>query len=144
MKKFITIWIGCSLALAAGALAQQDKAQPTPKKKQQENARAAEQGKPTAEPRAVRPAPKPHAAKKAKEPVAVSHKARPQTPATERMNATPNAKAPAGQHTKERNASKTPATANKPAIPAHTAGDCADPSPGPDRAAGQQDETRRS
>ena len=118
MKKFITIWIGCSLALAAGALAQQDKAQPTPKKKQQENARAAEQGKPTAEPRAVRPAPKPHAAKKAKEPVAVSHKARPQTPATEHMNATSNAKAPAGQHTKERNPSKTPAMANKPAIPA--------------------------
>ena len=104
MKKFITIWIGCSLALAAGALAQQDEAQPTPKKKQQEKARAAEQGKPTAEPRAARPAPKPHAAKTVKPPFA----------------ATPNAKAPAGQHMKERNASKTPATANKPAIPAHT------------------------
>lgn len=121
MKKFITIWISCSLALAAGALAQQDEAQPTPKKKQQEKARAAEQGKPMAEPRAARPAPKPHAAKKAKEPVAASDKARSQTPAKQHVNATPNAKAPAGQHTKERNASKTPATANKPAIPAHTA-----------------------
>ena len=61
MKKFITIWIGCSLALAAGALAQQDEAQPTPKKKQQEKAHTAEQGKPTAEPRpATRPAPQPH------------------------------------------------------------------------------------
>ncbi|MGB8341946.1 MAG: peptidoglycan-binding protein [Chthoniobacterales bacterium] len=104
MKKFITIWIGCSLALAAGALAQQDEAQPTPKKKGQEKARAAEQGKPTAEPRAVRPAPKQHAVKTVRAPFA----------------ATPDAKAPAGQHTKDRNASKTPATANKPAIPART------------------------
>ena len=104
MKKFITIWISCSLALAASVLAQQDEAQPTPKKKQQGKAHTTEQGKPTAEPQATRPAPKPHAVKTVKEPVA----------------ATPHAKATAGQHEKQRNASKASTTPNQPIIPAHT------------------------
>lgn len=50
MKKIITIMIGCTLALAAGAIAQQDDAQATPgkKKKQQQKAEASAEGQPAA------------------------------------------------------------------------------------------------
>lgn len=50
MKKLITIMIGCTLALAAGAIAQQDDAQATPgkKKKQQQKAQAAAEAQPAA------------------------------------------------------------------------------------------------
>src|SRR5438094_551941 len=48
MKKFITIFISCSLALAAGAMAQQDETSPAPNKKK--NQQAAEAGQEAAPP----------------------------------------------------------------------------------------------
>ena len=48
MKKFITIWIGCSLALAVGALAQQEEAQPSPTKKERHKAKSEQAAQPSA------------------------------------------------------------------------------------------------
>ena len=68
MKKFITIWIGCSLALAVGALAQQEEAQPTPTKKQHHKAKSAQAAQPSAgQPAQQAPPAGPHAGKQAKE-----------------------------------------------------------------------------
>ena len=50
MKRFIAILISCSLALTAGAMAQQDEAQPTPKKKQQEKAQGSKEAQSAAHP----------------------------------------------------------------------------------------------
>jgi Putative peptidoglycan binding domain len=133
MKKFITIFISCSLALSAGAMAQQDEAQATPgKKKQQqhEKAHAAVDAQAPTAPQAKRPADRPHGGMKAQEhrnaraeapanaPEAApakgkAKKARMQTeaPATEPANATTDVKAQAGQRRKDRNAAKTPETA---------------------------------
>jgi hypothetical protein len=118
MKKFITILISCSLALAAGAMAQQDTEQSPPPKKQQAKAHAGKEAPSAEKPQADRPAPRSQAAKKTKEPVAASDNAKAQAPAQEPVKATTNANAQAGQHKKGRNASKAPATANKPASPA--------------------------
>lgn len=118
MKKCITIVISCSLALAAGAMAQQEDAQPTPKKKQHEEGQAAQEAGSPAKQQAERPPARPHAAKKAKEPVAATDNAKAQAPAKEPANVTPNANAQRGRHNKDRNAPKAPATANKAATPA--------------------------
>lgn len=95
MKKLITIWITCSLALAASAFAQQE--EPTPKKKPQEKAHAEKQEK---------PAPKAEAPARAK-PRPVRN-----TPETEN----PRAKAAAEQRAKEQNAREAK-MAKKPATP---------------------------
>jgi len=143
MKKLITIFIGCSLALSAIASAQQDEAQATPGKKkqhkqQQEKANAAPGEQGPASPQAQRPQ-KSHRGMKAQErrgeapantpeaaPAKGKARARTQTqaPATESANAETDVKAP-GQHRKGRNAAKTTATAtantpqaNQPKAPA--------------------------
>ena len=78
MKKFITIWIGCSLALAVGALAQQEDAEPTPTKKQRQKAKSAQ----AAQPSAGQPAQQaPHAGKQAKGHAAAPKKPHAQAPA---------------------------------------------------------------
>ena len=65
MKKFITIWISCSLALAAGAMAQQDQAKAKKKREQEQAARhahAAEAGNTARKVHAAPHVAKPHAA----------------------------------------------------------------------------------
>jgi hypothetical protein len=122
MKKFITIFISCSLALSAGAMAQQDEAQPTPKKKQQEKAHAPREPQSPAHPQGERPANRPNPGMKAKEPVTAPPHPRAHVPAKESANATPNVNAQTGQqHKKGRNASKAPPTANEAANPAPAA-----------------------
>src|SRR5215470_5095324 len=79
MKKFITIWISCSLALAVGALAQQDDAQPTPNKKQRHKAKSAQ----AAQPSAGQPDQQaPRAGKRARERAGAPNKPQSQAPAT--------------------------------------------------------------
>ena len=83
MKKFITIWIGCSLALAVGALAQQEDAQPTPTKKQHHKAKSAQAAQPSAGQPAQQASPAgPHAGKRAKEHAAAPNHPHAHTPAT--------------------------------------------------------------
>src|SRR5262245_41807157 len=79
MKKFITLWISCSLLLAVGALAQQEDAQSTPTKKQRKKAKSAQ----AAQPSAGQPAQQaPHAGKRAKEHAAPPNKPHAQAPAS--------------------------------------------------------------
>ena len=90
MKKFITIWIGCSLALAVGALAQQEEAQPTPTKKQHK-AKSAHAAQPSAgQPGQQAPPAGPHPGKQAKGHAAAPNHPHAHTPATN-----PHAQAPA-------------------------------------------------
>ena len=87
MKKFITIWISCSLALAVGALAQQEEEQPTPTKKQRHKAKSAQ----TAHPSAGQPAQQAaHAGKQAKEHAAPPNKPHAQPPATKPTDTSAN------------------------------------------------------
>lgn len=116
MKKFITIWISCSLALAASAMAQQDQASPAPKKKQHEKAQAAKEAQSPAKQESNRPAGGAHAEKQARGADAATRGTKAQAPANE--TATPNANAQTGQHKKGRNAPKAPSTANAKATPA--------------------------
>ncbi len=116
MKKFIMICLSCSLALAAGATAQQEDASPAAKKKQHEKAQAAPHEKPAARAHADRSAPKPRAAAKAKEPAAAAENARPQNAA--------------GPRQKERHAAKAQAKAQDKA----KANDLATPAPAQPRA----------
>jgi len=82
MKKFITIWIGCSLALAVGALAQQEEAQPTPTKKQHK-AKSAHAAQPSAgQPGQQAPPAGPHPGKQAKGHAAAPNHPHAHTPAT--------------------------------------------------------------
>ena len=82
MKKFITIWIGCSLALAVGALAQQEEAQPTPTKKQHK-AKSAQAAQPSAgQPGQQAPPAGPHAGKQANGHAAAPNHPHAHTPAT--------------------------------------------------------------
>ena len=82
MKKFITIWIGCSLALAVGALAQQEEAQPTPTKKQHK-AKSAQAAQPSAGQPGQQAQPAgPHAGKQAKGHAAAPNQPHAHTPAT--------------------------------------------------------------
>jgi chemotaxis protein histidine kinase CheA len=91
MKKFITIWIGCSLALAVGALAQQEEAQPTPTKKQRHKAKSEQAAQPSAgQPAQQAPAAGPRAGKRAKERAPAPNKPHAQAPATN-----PHSQAPA-------------------------------------------------
>ena len=90
MKKFITIWIGCSLALAVGALAQQEEAQPTPTKKQHK-AKSAHAAQPSAgQPGQQAPPAGPHPGKQAKGHAAAPNHPHAHTPATN-----PHAQSPA-------------------------------------------------
>jgi len=91
MKKFITIWIGCSLALAVGALAQQEDAQSTPTKKQRHKAKSAQAAQPSAgQPAQQAPTAAPHAGKRAKVHPAGANNPHAQAPA-----AKPRTQAPA-------------------------------------------------
>jgi hypothetical protein len=127
MKKFITIFISCSLALTAVASAQQDEAQATPGKKkhkqQQEEKANAAPGAPQAE----HPSQRSHGGMKAQErraerqkgraeapanaPAKGKARARAQAPASESANATTDVKAQRDQQRKERNAARTNETA---------------------------------
>lgn len=139
MKKFITILISCSLALAASAFAQQEEGQTPPaEKKQAEKGKghAADKAKPAGEERAengVRPAneakpAKPESAHKGHaetnapaDTTGAPKAANPESPA---MATAPekavgqNPKAHSEQHKKEHNAPAEAATANKAAAPA--------------------------
>ncbi len=115
MKKFITILISCSLA--AGAMAQQEDQEPTPKKKKHDNAQAAQGTESPTKPDSEPPAARPHAAKKAKEPAAATDTTKTQAPAEESVSPTPAANAQPGRHKKDRNAAKAPATAKESASP---------------------------
>ena len=96
MKKFITIWIGCSLSLAVGALAaQQEDAQSTPSKKQHSKAHSAQATQPLAgQPAHQAPAAKLHGGKRAGErgaaPANLPHAQSPASPGTD-TNANSNA-----------------------------------------------------
>lgn len=116
MKKFITIFISCSLALAAGAIAQQDETSPAPKKKQHQKEQAGQEAAPPARPQAERPANRPPGAARMKEPGAAARHPKAETPATEPAQASPNANPPAGHHKKGQ-----AATANETANPAKPA-----------------------
>jgi hypothetical protein len=127
MKKFITIFISCSLALTAVASAQQDEAQATPGKKkhkqQQEEKANAAPGAPQAE----HPSQRPHGGMKAQErraerqkaraeapanaPAQGKARARTQAPASESANATTDVKPRRNQQRKERNAARANETA---------------------------------
>jgi chemotaxis protein histidine kinase CheA len=145
MKKFTTILISCSLALAAGAFAQQPEEQESPgKKKQPDKAHAASEEK--AAPKA-QTGPKEHAETKAPGQAKGAPKAQSteaagkpsagtKAPATAPAAASPTVKAQAEQHKKERTAPNQPATANKPASPTPAAKTAAKPaSPAPAAAA---------
>jgi hypothetical protein len=82
MKKFITIWIGCSLALAVGALAQQEESQPTPNKKQHKAKSAQAAHPPAGQPGQQAPPAGPHAGKQAKGHPAAPNQPHAHTPAT--------------------------------------------------------------
>jgi hypothetical protein len=116
MKKFITVWISCSLALAAGAMAQQDEATPAPKKKQHEKAQGSPEGRPAAKPQAERPASQPRPGKR-KEATAPEN-AKPETSAGEQPVAPPKANAQPGQHKKGPRAGKATETPSANAAPA--------------------------
>lgn len=93
MKKFITIWIGCSLALAAGTLAQQEDAQSTPTKKQHRKAQAAQAAQPSAgQPAPPAPPARTHAGKRAKERAAAAGNPA-QAPATRATDTNANSNA---------------------------------------------------
>ena len=84
MKKFITLIISCSLALAAGAMAQQDEATPGKKKQrqqQQEKARPAGDRQPQSKPEGARSPDRPRAGMKAKEQRPERQNARAEAPA---------------------------------------------------------------
>ena len=88
---FITIWVACSLALAVGALAQQEEEQPSPTKKQRKKAPSAQAAQPSAgQPAQQAPAARPHAGKRAKERAPAPNNPHAQAPATN-----PHAQAPA-------------------------------------------------
>lgn len=116
MKRFITIMISCSLALAASAIAQQDDAQqPTPKKKHAAKANAQqEQG--------AKPAPHPARVSQARAHAKVHGDMPANAPANAKMKANANAEAEPHQkpHQKAQRASKPAATANEkaPSAPA--------------------------
>ena len=110
MKKFITILISCSLALAAGAMAQEEEEQQPPEKKQHAKAHAGKEAPSAEKPRADRPGARQHAAKKARDPVAARDNAKAQAPGSEPANATTNANAQTTQQKKGRNASRASAT----------------------------------
>ena len=90
MKKFITICISCSLALAVGALAQQEDAQSTPTKKQRKKAQSAQAAQPSGQPAQQAPAERPHAGKRARE-----HAATPNNPHAAAPTTNPHSQAPA-------------------------------------------------
>jgi hypothetical protein len=91
MKKFITIWISCSLVLAVGALAQQEDPQSTPTKKQRKKAQSAQAAQPSAgQPAQQAPAARPHAGKRARE-----HGATPNNPHAAAPATNPHEQAPA-------------------------------------------------
>jgi chemotaxis protein histidine kinase CheA len=91
MKKFITIWISCSLVLAVGALAQQEDPQSTPTKKQRKKAQSAQAAQPSAgQPAQQAPAARPHAGKRARE-----HGATPNNPQAAAPATNPHEQAPA-------------------------------------------------
>ncbi len=126
MKKFITILISCSLALAAGAMAQQDEAQPTPKKKQPEKAHATRAPQPPAHPahpahpQGEQPANRPHPGMTAQEHVTASPHPQAHAPANKSASANPNANAQTGQQHKKgpQAASPAPAVTSSEAAPA--------------------------
>ena len=96
MKKFITIWISCSLALAVGALAQQEDAQSTPTKNQRKKAQSAQAAQPSAgQPAQQAPAAAPRAGKRAKERATAPANPQAQAPARERAAAPNNSHAQA-------------------------------------------------
>ena len=103
MKKFITIWISCSLVWPPVRWPSKTKRSQHRRRNSRKKPARRSKGnrRENHGPPGLR---EPHAVKTVKEPVA----------------ATPNAKAMAGQHEKERNASKASTTANQPVIPAHT------------------------
>ncbi len=111
MKKFVTICISLSLALAATVLAQKDKDHKKEKKNQEnaqhgaQQAHPARQAHPMAQPRVAHPNVRTRAAKRMKEPVTATHNANPNAAAKEHMNA--NAREKATQFKKERNAAVT-------------------------------------
>jgi hypothetical protein len=118
MKKIITIVISCSLALAAGAMAQQEEASATPNKKQQRKEHAASEAQSPAGRQTQEPGARPRAGRRARERAATEN-ANAQTPAAEAPNASPNARPNApGQRRKGRNANRESATPNQPATPA--------------------------
>jgi hypothetical protein len=95
MKKFITIWISCSLVLAVGALAQQEDPQSTPTKKQRKKAQSAQVAQPSAgQPAQQAPAARPHAEKRARE-----HGATPNNPHAAAPATNPHEQAPATRPT---------------------------------------------
>lgn len=137
MKKFITILISFSLALAAGAMAQQDEEQQKPKKEQPEKSHPANEAKPEPKPKSVR---KEHAETKA--PGQENGMPKPEsTPKAHAVtkggkepgNAAANGKEQAEQSKKERAAHNEPA--NKPASPAPATATVQSPAPGAARAA---------
>ncbi|MEO8044576.1 MAG: peptidoglycan-binding domain-containing protein [Spartobacteria bacterium] len=127
MKKFITVIISCSLALAAGAMAQQDEATPGKKKhKQQEKAEANSQAQPGSAPHSGMKAKEQRAERRnaradaaANAPDAAPGKAKAkmkaraeaQTSAPDSAAATSDVSAQAGQRRKGRNAVKADETA---------------------------------
>lgn len=91
MKKFITIWISCSLALAVGALAQQEEEQPTPTKKQHHKAKSAQAAQPSAgQPAQQAPHAGAHGGKQAKEHATAPNKPHAQPPATKPTDTSAN------------------------------------------------------
>lgn len=127
MKKFITILISCSLALAASASAQQGEEQQKPKKQkgQAEKSHPANEAKPAPKPQSVRKeqgerkapgqekgVPKPQTSESISKPHAVT-----KVPGKEPGNANAG-KEQLEQRKKERSAPNEPATANKPLSPA--------------------------
>jgi hypothetical protein len=114
MKKIITIVISCSLALAAGAMAQQEGATPTPNKQQPRKEHAAKAAQSPAASQSEQPGARPHAGRRARERAAATENAN--APAAGTASATPNAKTnpQMGQHKKGRHAARESATATQP------------------------------
>ncbi len=115
MKKFITIWIGCSLALAVGALAdQQEEAQSTPGKKQHRKAQSAQTAHPLTGQQA--PVAMPHGRKRAKERGAAPANPHTQSPANPGANTNANSNA-AMKAERKRNRKATEESANNALAP---------------------------
>jgi len=132
MKTFITIFISCSLAFAASAIAQQDEGSPAPKKKQHGKPQTNQETAAPAKPQAAPPGHPAHHQEAAhhqepgmKQQGHPPQHPKPETPATEPAQANPNGNAnPQAEHHKQAHPAHQQAAAatnetTNPSKPAH-------------------------
>jgi len=114
MKKFIAIWIGCWLALAGIAVAQQDEPEGTPGKKHPRKQRAEQAAQPTAtQPRQGAAATRPQPGRRARERAAENAQAPATSPAGPKANPNARTRAEQRQNRQQREQARESATAEQ-------------------------------